>query len=86
MTTSMPQDMTEKLRKLRLRFPELLRRGQVLEVASEFGLSIYQARQLIEGSTAPLKPHSYRAGARGWFTRESVLECLSAPYAQLQPT
>jgi hypothetical protein len=43
--------------KLRSRFTELLKRGEVIALAEEIGLTRWKIRTLLDGENPPLAPH-----------------------------
>lgn len=59
---------------LRSRYPQKMRRHQVLELAIAMGLSMGTARCLIEGPRASLKGRTYGGQKRGrYFDREEAI-------------
>lgn len=60
---------------LRARFPQKLKRHQVLELAQQLGLSLGTARCLIEGPRASLQGRTYGNQTRGkYFDREEAIK------------
>lgn len=54
-------------------YPLLLRRSQVLEIATRMGLTLRSARALVEGEKAIL-PRQLIGGKRGYYKRADVLK------------
>lgn len=63
-----------QLNSIRQRYPELIRRGRVLEMGREFGVSIWTMRTMLDGEEPTLKPVPMKG--RRWYRREVVLQAL----------
>lgn len=65
---------THELNSLRQRYPELIRRGRVLEMAREFGVSVWTMRTMLDGDEPTIEPVPMKG--RRWYRREAVLLAL----------
>lgn len=68
---------TTELNSLRQRYPELIRRGRVLEMAREFGVTVWTMRMMIDGDDPTIVPVPIKG--RRWYRREAVLAALGGP-------
>lgn len=62
---------------LRLQFPELMKRGQIMELGQSCGVSVHTLRKLLDGADATLQP--VPLPGRRYYRRDVVFVHLGGP-------